>query len=82
MQIFSLIALGTLFILSVIFIVLYIIAKNKQAEVASNVKKIQEELALLTQKYNYAILDLSPKRHGYYKESTLLLSKEDELLLH
>ena len=46
---------------------------------ATTLEKTEDDLSLLTKKYNTAVEELFVKRHGYYVETIQLLSKEDKL---
>lgn len=77
MQIFILIALGTFFVLSVLFFIFYIITRNKNSKMALELKKLQTKLSVLNGKYECAIENLRPRRIGYYKTTLNLASIED-----
>lgn len=77
MQILTLIGLGTFFILSVLFLIFYIKERNKNDKMASNLKKLEDDLVVLNNKYKIAVEDLKPKKIGYYKGTINLVDKDD-----
>ena len=74
MQILILIALGTFFVLGILFFIFYIKVRNERDKMASN-------LSLLNKKYQIAVQDLKkPAKKGYYKSSiNLVLDKEKNI---
>lgn len=81
MQISILIALGVFFILSVMFLLLYLNEYNKRIKIDSDTKNLignlENENNILNQKLKIAVEDITPKRHGYYKDSLRLVSPEE-----
>jgi len=81
MQIFILIAFGTFFVLSVLFLSFYIKERNRRDKLASGVKKLESDLSILNKKYEIAVQELKkPTKKGYFKGSiNLIIDKEKNI---
>jgi len=80
MQIFILIALGTFFVLSILFFIFYIKARNERDKLTSDVKNLNDHLNSGQKKYELLVQELRPPRKGYFKGSiNLVIDKEKNI---
>jgi len=65
-------------VLALLFFILFAVNRSKLLNTRDELKKSKKDFEILKEKIDYIKQDLSPKRVGFYTETTNLLSREDK----